>query len=48
MALSKPVITYAIVALMVLWVLLGAITLPNASRWFKTPSYSIQQGGIFT
>jgi hypothetical protein len=44
MALLKPVVTYALAAVLVLWVLLGAVTLPNAIRWFKASDYSIQKG----
>lgn len=40
----KPVVTYALAAVLVLWVLLGAITLPNANRWFRGSGYSIQEG----
>lgn len=43
MSFSRSAVTYAIVALMVLWVLLGAITLPNANRWFRGSGYSIQE-----
>ncbi len=46
MALSKPAVTYAIVALIVMWVILGAITLPNANNWFKKPSYAIHEGSL--
>lgn len=46
MSFSRSAVTYAIVALMVLWVLLGAITLPNANRWFRGSGYSIQEDVI--
>lgn len=43
MSFSRSAVTYATVALMILWVLLGAITLPNANRWFRGSGYSIQE-----
>lgn len=46
MALIKPVVTYALATVLVLWVLLGAATLPNANRWFKGADYSIQEGNL--
>ncbi|KAI8145991.1 hypothetical protein BJV82DRAFT_655498 [Fennellomyces sp. T-0311] len=34
---------YALAIIMILWLVVGAITLPNASRWFKGKAASIQQ-----
>ncbi|CEP16643.1 hypothetical protein [Parasitella parasitica] len=31
----KPIVTYSLAAVVVVWVMLGAITLPNATRWFR-------------
>lgn len=39
-----PIATYALAIILVLWVLLGAITLPNAGRWFKGSGYKIENG----
>ena len=39
-----PTIMYALAIIMILWLIVGAITLPNASHWFKGKSASIQQG----
>lgn len=44
MALLKPVVTYALTSILVLWVVLGAITLPNANRWLRGTGYSIKEG----
>ncbi|KAI9264382.1 hypothetical protein BDA99DRAFT_559648 [Phascolomyces articulosus] len=38
-----PTIMYALAIIMILWLIVGAITLPNASQWFKGKSPSIQQ-----
>ncbi|KAI8077524.1 hypothetical protein BDF21DRAFT_421223 [Thamnidium elegans] len=43
MALLKPVVTYALISVLVLWVVLGAITLPNANRWLKGTGYSVKE-----
>jgi hypothetical protein len=40
----KPIVTYSFASVLVLWVLLGAITLPNASRWFKSSASSVEAG----
>ncbi|KAI8884823.1 hypothetical protein K501DRAFT_312353 [Backusella circina FSU 941] len=41
-----PIATYALAIILVLWVLLGAITLPNAGRWFKGSGYKIENDVI--
>ncbi|KAI9244878.1 hypothetical protein EDC94DRAFT_629150 [Helicostylum pulchrum] len=43
MALLKPIVTYALTSILVLWVVLGAITLPNANRWLRGTGYSIKE-----
>jgi hypothetical protein len=44
----KPMMTYIITTVLVLWVLLGAVTLPNSSKWFKGEGFSIKEGQLFT
>ncbi|KAF1799395.1 hypothetical protein FB192DRAFT_1459873 [Mucor lusitanicus] len=39
----KPIFTYSLAAVIIIWVMLGAITLPNATRWFRGSGYSIRQ-----
>ncbi|KAL9547789.1 hypothetical protein MBANPS3_005992 [Mucor bainieri] len=39
----KPIVTYSLAAVIIIWVMLGAITLPNATRWFRGSGYSIRQ-----
>lgn len=40
----KPIVTYSLAAVIIIWVMLGAITLPNATQWFRGSGYSIRQG----
>lgn len=40
----KPIVTYSLAAVIIIWVMLGAITLPNATHWFRGSGYSIRQG----
>lgn len=40
----KPIVTYSLAAVIVVWVMLGAITLPNATRWFRGSDHSITEG----
>ncbi|KAL9547142.1 hypothetical protein PS6_007282 [Mucor atramentarius] len=39
----KPIVTYSLAAVIIIWVMLGAITLPNATRWFRGSGCSIRQ-----
>ncbi|GAN07602.1 hypothetical protein MAM1_0168c07102 [Mucor ambiguus] len=39
----KPIVTYSLAAVIIVWVMLGAITLPNATQWFRGSGYSIRQ-----
>ncbi|KAG0178798.1 hypothetical protein DFQ29_003010 [Apophysomyces sp. BC1021] len=38
-----PPLTYAAAIILVMWLLLGAITLPNATRWFQGSAATLQQ-----
>jgi hypothetical protein len=40
----KPIVAYSFASVLVLWVLLGAITLPNANRWFRSSGSSLEEG----
>ncbi|KAI8376097.1 uncharacterized protein BYT42DRAFT_605754 [Radiomyces spectabilis] len=39
----SPAVTYAVAVVLILWLILGAITLPNATRWFQGDGPSVQQ-----
>ncbi|KAI8637600.1 hypothetical protein BD408DRAFT_47297 [Parasitella parasitica] len=43
----RPVVTYSLAAVIVVWVMLGAITLPNATRWFRGSGNFIVEDIIF-
>ncbi|RCI02433.1 hypothetical protein CU098_007636 [Rhizopus stolonifer] len=42
----RPIVAYSLATVLVLWILLGAITLPNANRWLKGFGSSIEQDRV--